>query len=161
MPAPVQFFGQLDLEAAITAEKLKQLLGDKGKSEPTPARVQLVIDSATGFVLGHIQRAVKNSSVDVLWETVWTERDKAELRRLSISAGIFYAHFYGQKAEEIPESVITERDYVETRCKEIGDHLATLGNEPAAANSPQHRYAYTSSVGHHQPGSPRAKWRDF
>lgn len=161
MAAPVQFFTQADLEAAITAEKLKQLLGDKGKSEPTPARVQLVIDSATGFVLGQVQKAVKNSSVDYLWDNTWTERDKAELRRLAISAGIYYCHYYGQKGEELPESVVTERDYVEARCKEIGDHLATLGNEPTAANSPQHDYLYTSAVGHHQPGSPRAKWRWF
>lgn len=161
MAAPAQLFGQADLEAALTGEKLKQLLADNARSEPNPARVQLVIDSGTGFVLGLIQKAVKNSSIDVLWDTVWTERDKAELRRLALSAGIYYAHFYGQKGEELPESVVTERDYVETRCREIGDHTATLGSEPTAASSPQHDFNYGSGAGHYEQGSPRSRWRGF
>lgn len=161
MPLPTQLFGQADLEDSITGEKLRELLGDKGKAEPTPRRVKLVIESATGFVLGHIQRAVKNSSLDVLWDTVWTDRDKAETRRLAISAGVYYAHFYGQKGEEVPETVVTERDYVEARAKEIGDHLATLGSEPTAASSTQHDLVFTAGVGHYPSGSARARWRGF
>jgi len=161
MPVPAQLFTQADLEDSLTGEKVRELLGDKGKPEATARRVKLVIESATGFVLGHIQRAVKNGSIDALWDTVWTDRDKAELRRLAVSAGVYYAHFYGQKGEELPESVVTERDYVEARCKEIGDHLATLGAEPSPANSPQHVLSYTVGVGHYPRGSARSSWRGF
>lgn len=161
MAAPAQIFTQADLETAYTGEKVRELLGTKAKPEPDAARVKLVLESATGFVLGHVQRAVKNSSVDVLWDTVWTDRDRAELRRLAISAGGYYMHHYGQKGEEVPESMVTERDYVEARCKEIGDHSATLGSEPTAANSPQHDFVYGSGAGHYERNSPRDRWRGF
>lgn len=161
MPVPVQLFTKEDLEDALTGEKLRELLGDKGKPEATARRVKLVIESATGFVLGHIQRAVKNSSVDHLWDAVWTDRDKAELRRLAISAGVYYAHFYGEKGDDLPETVATERDHVEARAKEIGDHHATLGNEPPAANSAQHELGYTAGIGHYPAGSARTGWRGF
>ena len=161
MPVPAQLFTLADLEDALTGEKVRELLGEKGKPEATARRVKLVIESATGFVLGHIQRAVKNSSIDVLWDTIWTDRDKAEIRRLAISAGTYYAAYYGQKGEELSESTVTERDYVEARAKEIGDHLATLGNEPPAASSTQHDLLYTTSVGHYPAGSARSRWRGF
>lgn len=161
MPAPVQLFSLTDLELALTGEKVRELLGDKGKPEPTSPRVQLIIDSATGFVLGFIQKAVKNASIDALWDSTWTERDKAELRRLAISAGVYYAHYYGQKADDVPETVITERDYVEKRASEIGEGLATLGNEPPAESTPLHSLSYTTSVGTYPEASARAKWGGF
>lgn len=161
MPAPVQLFTKEDLEDALTGEKLRELLGDKGKPEASARRVKLSIESATGFVLGHIQRAVKNTSIDHLWDTVWTDRDKAELRRLAISAGIYYAHVYGQKADDCPDVVLTERDHVEARAKEIGDKHATLGNEPTAASSAQHELGYTAGIGHYPAGSARSGWRGY
>lgn len=162
MPVPAQFITQQDLEDALTGEKVRQLLGEKGKSEPSAGRVKLAIGHAEGFVLGHIQRAVKPKSIDVLWDSgLWSDRDKAEVRRLVLSAAIYYCHFIGQKAEELPESVVTERDYVEARAKEIGDHLATLGNEPPAASSTQHDLVYTTGVGHYPAGSARSAWRGY
>jgi hypothetical protein len=162
MPVPAQFVTQQDLEDAITGEKLRELLGDKGKAEASPRRVKLCIESGTSFVLGHIQRAVKNSSLDVLWDSPqWTDRDRAEVRRLVLSAAIYYCHYHGQKAEELPEAVVTERDYVEARAKEIGDHLATIGAEPQPATSPQHYMGYTTPIGHYPAGSLRSYWRGF
>jgi hypothetical protein len=162
MPVPEQFVTQADLEDALTAEKVRQLLGDKGKPEPSASRVRLVLESGHGFVLGHIQRQVKNKSLDALWDSgAWSDRDKAETRRLVLGACIYYAHHYGQKAEEVPESVMAERDYIEQRAQAVGDNLATLGADPPPANSPQHVLGYTTSVGHYPAGSVRSNWRGF
>lgn len=159
---PVQIFiTQQDLEDFLTGEKLRELLADKGKSEASPRRVKMAIESGIGFVLGHIQRAVQPKSMDVLWDTVWGDRDKAETRRLCISAAAYYCHLSGQKGEEMPEAMVTERDYVEERAKAIGDHLATLGSEPQPASSTQHDLDYSPGAGNTKPGQPRNKWVGF
>lgn len=162
MPVPAQFITQTDLEDALTAEKLRELLGDKGKAEPSARRVTLCIENGTGLVLGHIQRALKNTSLDALWDSPqWTDRDRAEVRRLVLGAACYYCHQIGQKGEELPEAVVTERDYIENRAKAIGDHLATIGAEPPPATSPQHYIGYTTPAGHYAAGSPRSYWRGF
>ena len=161
MAAPAQLFDKTDLETALTGEKLKQLLGVEGKSEATASRVKLVIESATGFVFGKIQIAVRLKSIDELWENVWTDREKGEIRRLAISAGTYYAHYYGQKGEEVPESVLAEREFIEKRCTEIAEHVATLGNDPTAASSTQHDFQFGTGAGHSLPRSPRSKWEGF
>jgi len=161
MPIPQTFIAQQDLEDALTAEKLRELLGDKGKPEANPRRIKLCIEQGQGFVLGHIQRAVQPKSIDVLWDTVWGDRDKAETRRLVLSASLYYVHLFGQKEEDVPDSVTTERDYVEERAKAIGDHLATVGADPDPASSTQHVINYSPGAGNTLPGQPRNKWVGF
>jgi len=162
MPVPVQFVGQAELEDALTAEKLRQLLGDKGKNEPSPSRVRLALDNGHGMVLGLIQKQVKNKSLDELWDNgTWSERDKAETRRLVLGACIYYAHHIGQKAEGVPDSVMTERDYIEQRCQDIGNNLATLGADPPPASAQGHSVCLAPAVGHYPAGSARSMWSKF
>jgi len=161
MPTPVAILTQTDLESAVTAEKVRQLLSTSGKSEPDPARVRLVLESATGYVFGKIQVVISPLSIDTLWDTVWNDRDKSELRRLALSTAIYYLHFYGQKAEEIPQTVIDELERVEARCTEIAESRATIGADPAPDSSAQNIYAFTTGAGNNPEGSPRSRWRGF
>lgn len=161
MTAPVQWFTQQDLEDALTAEKVRELLADKGKPEASPRRITLVLDNATGFVRGKVQIAVKLRSIDELWDTVWTSVDKAELRRLCQGASIYYAHLIGQKAEECPQTAVDELDRIAERCKEIGEHYSTIGADPNAASSTQHELNYGSSAGTTRRGQPRNAWENF
>ncbi|TXH42083.1 MAG: hypothetical protein E6Q97_36350 [Desulfurellales bacterium] len=161
MAAPIALFTLADLESALTGEKVRELLGTKGVAEADNPKVKLVIESATGFVFGKIQIAVKLKSIDELWDSTWGDRDKGEIRRLAISAGMYYAHFYGQKGEEIPESVVDELERIEKRCTEIAEHYATLGNDPPAESSTQHDEIFSPGAGHTYPGQPRHNWSGF
>mgnify|MGYP003479401286 CR=1 FL=1 len=161
MPAPLQWFTQRDLETALTTEKVRELLADKGKSEVPPDRMALVLDNATGFVRGKIQIANKLKSIDQLWDTVWDSNQKAELRRLCQGAAVYYAHFVGQKAEECPQSAVDELDRIAERCKEIGEHYSTIGADPEAASSTQHDLTYGPGAGSTQRGQPRNGWSNF
>lgn len=158
---PVYLVSKEDLETALTAEKVRELAGPKGKPEALPALIKLCIESGQGAILGQVQRAVKNSSVYHLWLTKWTDLDKAQLRRLVLSAAIYYLHFYGQKGEEVPESVMAEWESVKEEATAIGNHLGTLANEPPAASSTQHTMIPNLGAGHEVPGYPRHGWRNF
>jgi hypothetical protein len=162
MPAPDTLVTQAELERAITLEKLRQLLPAAGKKEPDTERVLLALRSGTGAVLGPVAKAIQPASLDVWWDAPTTaERDKAELKRLGLSASIYYAHFYGLKAEEIPDALLTEMERAEKRAMEIGDHYATLGskNNPAAAT--QNEWLYGQGAGHYPEGSGRKNWSNF
>lgn len=147
-----------DLETAMTAHKVRQLLGIKGDASIPQDRVQMILDNGHGFVFGEIQRAVKKSSVFALWLTTWTPEDRAEIRRLILGACIYYLHYLGQMGEEVPDSVSSERDEIKDRCQRIGDHLATVAAEPPPASSTQHDFIYGPGCGQHQVGSPRGRW---
>lgn len=161
MPAPEFLITQAELETAITAEKLQQLLGTKGKAGADADRVAMVLSDATGLVLGRIKLQVRTGSIDELWDTLWTDRDKAEIKRLVRWAAVYYAHAAGQKVEEIPESVKDEMERVEARCKEIGEHTATLSADPEAASATQHDWRYAPGAGRSPAGSPRSRWSNF
>ncbi len=152
---------QQDLEILLTAEKLRELGGTKGKSEPDPAWVAKVLAAGTGFVLGKIQIALKLHSIDYLWFNVWTDRDKAELKRLCEGAAQYYAHAYGQKVEEVPESAKDLLDIIEKRCTEIAEHHSTVAADPQAASSTQHVDRYSPGAGHTERGQPRHNWWGF
>jgi UDP-galactopyranose mutase len=86
MALPVDIITLADLNTAYTAEKVMQQLGTKGKNAPDADRVKLVIESAIGFVMGQIQRAVVKSSVYDLWVSRWRDDDRAEIRRRVLTA---------------------------------------------------------------------------
>lgn len=162
MAAPETLNTQTELENAITAEKLRQLLPDAGKKAADSARVLLALRSGTGAVLGMVAKAITPASIDVWWDASTTsERDKAELKRLGLSASIYYAHFYGMKAEEVPDSTREEMQRAELRAKEIGDHYATIGAKSNPAAATMNELNYNSGCGRHPEGSPRSRWRDF
>jgi len=159
--APINLVTQADLEAALTAEKVRELAGPKGKPEALPALIKLVLESGQSTILRQVQRAVKSESIYALWVTRWTDLDKAELRRMILSACIYYLHFYGQKGEEVPESVQAELEAVKAEAKEVGDHVATLANTPAAASSALHELIPNLAAGDEAPGFARSKWRNL
>jgi hypothetical protein len=152
---------QEDLEILLTAEKLRQLGGHKGVSEPDNPWVKKVLAAGTGFVLGKIQIALKIHSIDYLWFNVWTDRDKAEIKRLCEGACQYYAHAYGQKVEEVPESSKDLLEMIEKRCTEIAEHHATAGNDPPVASSTQHDIRYSPGAGHTCRGQPRHNWGGY
>lgn len=161
MPAPEFLITQEELENAITAEKLKQLLGTKGKSEADPARVQMVLSDATGDVLGRLKIQAKVASIDELWDTQWTDRDKAEIRRLVRWAAVYYAHLAGQKGEEVPPTVEDAYGKIEARCQQIAEHTATLSADPEPAAATQNEWQYAPGAGRYPDGSPRKRWSAF
>jgi hypothetical protein len=112
-------------------------------------------------VLGKIQIALKLHSIDYLWFNRWTDRDKAELKRLCEGAAQYYAHAYGQKVEEVPESSKDLLDMIEKRCTEIAEHHSTAGNDPPAASSTQHIVPFSPGAGHYRRGEPRHRWSGF
>ena len=118
-------------------------------------------DDTVGFVLGKIQIALKLHSIDYLWFNRWTDRDKAELKRLCEGAAQYYAHAYGQKVEEVPESSKDLLDMIEKRCTEIAEHHSTAGNDPPAASSTQHIVPFSPGAGHYRRGEPRHRWSGF
>lgn len=152
---------QLDLEILMTAEKVRELGARKGTSEVDPAWMQKVLAAGVGFVLGKIQIALKLHSIDYLWFNRWTDRDKAELKRLCEGAAQYYAHAYGQKVEEVPESSKDLLDMIEKRCTEIAEHHSTAGNDPPAASSTQHIVPFSPGAGHYRRGEPRHRWSGF
>lgn len=152
---------QRDLEILMTAEKVRELGSRKGASEVDPAWIQKVLSAGVGFVLGKIQIALKLHSIDYLWFNRWTDRDKAELKRLCEGAAQFYAHAYGQKVEEVPESSKDLLDMIEKRCTEIAEHHSTAGNDPPAASSTQHIVPFSPGAGHYRCGEPRHRWSGF
>lgn len=158
---PFLLISQTDLETALTAEKVREIAGSKGKPEAYPALIKLVLESGQGVILRQVQRACKLGSIYQRWVEKWTDLDKADLRRMILSACIYYLHFYGQKAEEVPEDVRTEFDSVMTQAKEVGDHLATLANEPPAASSTPHTMIPNLGAGHNARGYPRSGWGNF
>lgn len=158
MPNPV-LVSLADLETAMTAKKVRQLLGIAGDASIPADRVQMILDNGHGFVFGEIQRAVKKSSVFALWLTQWTPEDRAEIRRLVIGACIYYLHYLGQMGEEVPDSVSAERDEIKDRCQRIGDHLATVAAESGPESSTQHDFIYGPGCGRHDTGSPRGRWQ--
>jgi len=160
--APETLNTQEELERAITAEKLRQLLPAEGKRTADADRVLLALRAGTGCVLGKLQIALQLASVDQWWDAATTtDRDKAELRRLGLSASIYYAHFYGLKAEEIPPVVVDEMERIEERIDQIAQHHATIGANAIPTSSGQHSQNYAAGVGNFPSGSPRAKWRGF
>ncbi len=158
---PFNLIVQADLENAITAEKVRELAGPKGKPEALAALITLVLNSGQSIILRQVQRACKLGSIYQTWVDKWTELDRADLKRMILSACIYYLHFYGQKGEEVPESVQTEFDRVCGEAKEVGDHLATLANEPPAASSTPHTMGPNLGAGHNVCGFPRSGWGGF
>lgn len=158
---PVYLVLQADLETAMTAEKIRELAGPKGKPEAYPAFIKLVLESGQGAILGRVQRAVSVSSVYQHWVTNWTDLDKANLRRLVLSACIYYVHYYGQKGEEMPEDVRLEFETVKQDATAIGNHVGTLASQSQAASSTLHRLIPGLGAGHNVPHFPRSGWRNF
>lgn len=163
MAAPDTLCTQTELERAITAEKLRQLLPAAGKKEADTERVLLALRSGTGAVLGPIAKALTPASIDTWWDAATTgERDKAECKRLAISASSYYATFYGLKAgEEMPQALSDEMERVEKRAMEIGNHYATLGAKANPASATQNDYLYGQGAGRSPEGSPRSRWKEF
>lgn len=162
MPAPETLNTETELETAITEEKLRQLLPGAGKREADPARVLLALRSGTGCILGKIQIALKLASIDTWWDAATTtDRDKAEIKRLGLSASIYYAHYYGLKAEELPQAVIDEQERIEKRADEIAKHYATIATNAQPESATQHDFIYTTGCGNNPTGSPRSKWRNY
>lgn len=162
MAAPDALFTQAELETAYTAEVVNQLLGAKGRAAPDTSRVDLVRRSATGLVLGKIAKAIQPAGIDTWWEApTTTERDKGELKRLSLSAAAYYLRFYGQKAEEMPEAVVEEMRRIEQRADEIGRGYAVIGSNANPAAATQHDLYYAAGAGHYPTGSGRKNWRSF
>lgn len=162
MAAPDALFTQAELETTYTAELVNQLLGARGKAAPDSERVDLVRRAATGVVLGKIAKAIQPAGIDEWWDaTTTTERDKAELKRLGLSAAAYYMRFYGQKQEEIPDAVREEMQRIETRADEIGKGYATLGSNTNPAAATQHDLHYAAGAGHYPTGSGRKNWRSF
>lgn len=162
MPAPETLNSASELEQAITAEKLRQLLPAAGKKEADSDRVLLALRSGTGAILGKIQIALDVASIDTWWEAAsTTERDKAEVKRLALSASIYYAHFYGLKAEEMPQTIADEMQRAEMRATEIAEHHATIGSRSQPSASTQHDWVYNHGIGPSPTGSPRSRWRGF
>ena len=86
MAAPETLNTQAELEVAISAEKLRQLLPANGKKEVDADRVLLALRSGTGAIFGKIQIALELGSIDEWWDAATTsERDKAEVKRLGLS----------------------------------------------------------------------------
>lgn len=161
MAAPETLVTAEELNLQLTGEKVRELLGTKGVAVPDPERVQMVLRQGTGCVLGKVQIALKNQSIDELWETIWTPRDKAELKRLAMGATVYYAHLAGQKGEEVPQSVLDELERIEQRCLEIAQHSATVAANAQPASSTQHDFRYSTGCGRDPEGSPRKRWRHF
>jgi hypothetical protein len=162
MAAPDALFTQAELETAYTAEVVNQLLGAKGRAAPDTARVDLVRRSATGLVLGKVAKAIQPSGIDTWWDaSTTTERDKAELKRLALSAAAYYLRFYGQKAEEIPDAVLEEMKRIEERADEIGRGYAVIGSNSNPAAAPQNDLFYAAGSGHYPTGSGRKNWKSF
>jgi hypothetical protein len=160
-PAPIYLITQADLETAMTAEKIRELAGPKGKAEAYPALIKLILESAQGAILRQVQRACKLPSIYDSWVKNWSDLDKADLRRMVLSAAIHYVHFYGQKAEEEPDTVVAEYERVMDEAKQVGDHLATLANDPPARSSVQHTMIPSPGCGFNPCGFPRSRWRSF
>lgn len=162
MPAPDALFTAAELELAYTAENVAQLMSANGKANPPTDRVDLVRRSATGLVLGRVQVAIQPASLDEWWEaSTTTERDKAELKRLAISAAGYYMRFYGQKAEEIPDAVREEMTRVEERADAIAKQYATIGSNAMPSASAMNTFYYTTGAGQNPAGSPRSRWKQF
>jgi hypothetical protein len=160
--APDTLNSQAELEAAISAEKLRQLLPGAGNKLADPDRVLLALRSGTGAILGKIQIALDVTAIDTWWDAATTnERDKAEVKRLALSASIYYAHFYGLKAEEMPQTISDEMQRAETRATEIAEHHATLGAKTQPTASTQHDFVWNDGITESPLGSPRARWKGF
>lgn len=162
MAAPETLNTQAELEVAISAEKLRQLLPANGKKEVDADRVLLALRSGTGAIFGKIQIALELGSIDEWWDAATTsERDKAEVKRLGLSSSIYYAHYYGLKAEEMPQTVADENQRAETRATEIAEHHATIGAKTQPATSTQNDFVYNNGITTSPYGSPRSRWRGF
>ena len=162
MPAPEALFTADELELAYTAEVVAQLMSAKGKANPPTDRVDLVRRSATGLVLGRVQVALQPASIDEWWDAATTtERDKAELKRLALSAASYYMRYYGQKAEEIPDAVREEIVRIEERCDAIAKQYATIGSNTMPSASAMNEFYYTTGAGNNPSGSPRSRWKNF
>lgn len=163
MAAPDTLCSQAELEHAITAEKLRQLLPGAGKKEADADRVLLALRSGTGAILSPISKAIAPVGIDTWWEaSTTTERDKAEIKRLAISASIYYAEFYGLKGgEEMPQALSEEMARAEKRAEEIGNLHSRFGAKEDPASAGQHELLYSSGCGRHPEGSPRDRWRGF
>lgn len=128
MPAPETYVEQAELERAITPNKLVQLLPKLGASprQVDEKRLRDCLLDATGLVRGAIQVQIKPQSVEHLWES-WSDADRAEIRRLTKSVAIYYVHYYGERAEAVPDDV--QKDYERTleQLEQLADRLRTLG----------------------------------
>lgn len=167
MPAPDTILTQAELELRVGAEKLTQLLPEPGKKVPDAARVRTVLLDARGAVFGGLNVALQPKSVDELWDT-WTDADKAEIKRLMARAAVYYAHYWGQKQEALPEPVaadwsalmgdgIPERGDVYL----LGARLRTLGTDKEPRSSQPNVAIFSMGAGRSPPGSPRSRWRGY
>lgn len=147
MPAPDTFIEQVEMERAMTSNKLVQLLPKAGS--PRQVDVQRLRDcllDATGVVRGAIAVQIKPKSVAELWDT-WSDADRAEIKRLTKSCAIYYVHYYGERTEEVPEDV--QKDYERTlsQLEQLADRLRTLGTDLKPETSRQYEAISPLGVG--------------
>lgn len=167
MAAPDTILTQAEFEARIGAEKLVQLLPAPGGKIADTTRVQVVLYDARGAVFGGLQIALQPLSVDQLWDT-WEEKDKAEIKRLIARAAVYYAHYWGRKQEDIPESVLDDWHALMGNGEPnrgdvyiLGARLRTLGTDKAPKSSQQNEARFLLGAGRSPAGSPRSRWRYF
>ena len=154
MPAPDYYCTQVELERAISAAKLRELFPETGGTGTDTTRVGDVLRDSTGEVRSYLQVALSLNSIDQKWDT-WEENDKAEIRRLTKQVAIYYAHLYGERAEDIPDIVQRNVDTAREQLKATAERLKSVGAHEAPATSRQYSFVAPRQVGESHPEGPR------
>jgi len=167
MAAPDTIITQAELEIRMGADKVAQLLPAAGRKIADAERVRAVLLDARGAVFGGLQVAMSPLSIDSLWDA-WADADKAEIKRLVSRAAIYYAHYYGEKSEGIPDPVAAdwaalmgEGQPQRGDVYQLGARLRTLGTDKTPASSAQNEAYYLPGAGRSPPYSPRWRWRGY
>lgn len=161
MATDLRFITQTDLETAITGEKVRELLADTGK-QVRPERWQLVSDSAHGFVLRKLKIGLNLDSLDQWWvKPEVTDRDRGEVRRMVLQAAIYWAHYYGQKAEGVPPDVNEAYQRLADEIDEFAKHMATIGANTSPATNTQNDLLINKGPGYYIPTGARSRWGNF
>lgn len=153
MPAPDTFVSAEEVKRAIGPKKVLQLLPDETGKRIDEARFRDAMLDGVGEVRGSIQTAITPRSIDQCWD-MWTDADKAEIKRLSKQLCIYYVHNYGEENESIPETVITAREQARDDLVAIGKRLRTIGAEPTPESSTHHVLISPIGVGKFERGEP-------
>jgi len=163
MAAPETLITRTELETLYTAQTVNQLLSADGKKIASDDRVELILRMATGHVLGKVQVALELASIDTWWDaSTTTERDKAELKRLTLLAAGYYMRHGGQRGEEVPEDARRSlKEMVDERITEIAEHHATIAANTQPATSTQNEAIWQHGIETSPYGSPRSRWSGF
>lgn len=154
MPAPDYYVTQEELERAISARKLRELMPGSTSTTTDTDRVALVLNTATGEVRSYLQVALNLASIDEQWDT-WTEKDKSDIRRMALLMAIYYVHYFGERAEDVPETVMRSRDTVLEQLKATAERLKSVGSHEQAATNRHFQIVAPRQVGESTPGGPR------